>query len=240
MSNWQTVRQMILDELDRPNDGDLADRALCEALEFCQKQRFWFNRGSWEIFTVANQYAYDLPSNFFSPLGDVFYVSTSEPSIRRAMQPRTTNWIENMLQISSESDGTSEINSSVTSRNSLFYSFDGTQILLAPIPDTSGDTVTGRCVLQWPVPIREYSATGGWKILDPDTRQPLNGSYTSPWFTYGSQLVKARAKMILCERHYSDASGLAAATQDFANAMNSLKQETTRKLGKRQLRGYLT
>lgn len=237
--DWLTNRQLIIEELDRPNDTELVDRAMVEALQYNQKHHLYFNEGRWSLLTIADEYIYDLPSNVLYTVGDVYLTYSGSPDTRRRLVNRTTDWVEQHRSLATDHDLWGDWTTGMAAGLPSFYAMRNRQIYIGPIPAESDHVIDGRCVIDYGIPLVQYTRDKSWRVLDPVSLEPISSSWTTPWLNEGGALVRARAKQYLCTRYYDDVAGAAAAQNDYIEALQHLRTESTRRRRPTALIGYL-
>ena len=241
MADWQTMVADILQEVNKPNDSDLADRAIASALRYLRSERFWFNEGTFEIITIKDQFEYAMPTDFVS-LIDRPYITWDTSSSRRALLDKTHEFTNDYRHYTWEFNGFSVTNQGVPAAFALVPDSDMPQrskMVVVPIPDQDGRIIDGRYVRDFGIPLVKYTGSA-WTLLDPanetDTVPP---TYTSPWFIEGYDLLKNRAIYYMYKRYYRDMEAAQAAVLEYADHFNRLRVEHNRRSAVRTTRGYL-
>lgn len=122
MSDFRTIRNRILDELDRDDLSAQAELAIKSAVEFYSPRRFWFNEARATASTVADQEYYPLPDDFVAE--DVLTISVNDTvyPLRRVSNEQIDDWT---------------MSTSVNTGRPQEYALQGTELRLYPVPDDS-------------------------------------------------------------------------------------------------------
>lgn len=232
MSDWQTIKQAILEEADKPNDGELVERAMCEALRFMRALRFWWNEDIGTITTVADQTEYDLPTDFLSIIGKAYYINSGDTNSKRVMYERTVDWIEDFRYDGFDWD------SMAMSGPPQFYTIRESKMLILPVPSTSGDTVEFRYVKDLGTPIEKYDGTA-WTTYQSNGTTAMTTTFSNAWFVIGRDMLKHRALYTLYDNFYKD-DGLAQKhLGKYLEALQRIRGQFTRRRATRSVRPWI-
>ena len=235
MANWGTIKQDILETIDKPNDSSLVERSLCETLRFLRTVRFWWNESTFKIYTTANLGEYDLPQDFLGFIGKVFHKEitvsgdTTTEGAKRELVPRTMDWLEAYRYTNEEWDA------SLAAGRPLFYSLSESKLWLSPIPDSDGDEVSARYLRDLGTPQEVYSGSA-WSVYAPNTETAIASTFSHAWFKEGYDILKHRCCYNLYQDIYKDQENAQAHLQKFLEAMDRVRSETSRRKAARELR----
>lgn len=232
MSDWRTLKQAILEEADKPNDAELVERSLCEALRFLRAIRFWWNEDVATLTTIADQYEYDLPTDFLAMIGKCYYIDAGDTSSKRVMYEKTVDWMEDYKY-----DGF-DWESMIMSGPPQFYSIRESKMLLLPVPTESGDSVEFRYIKDLGTPIEKYNGTA-WTVYAADGVTTLPATTTNAWFTTGRDLLKHRALYVLYDNFYKDEALASKHMQKYLETLQRLRGQFTRRRATRSVRPWL-
>lgn len=232
MSDWQTVKQAILAEANRPNDSTAVERALCEALRFNRNQQAWFNEGESYITTVADQYVYDLPPDFLSMIGSPYF-SASGSSARRTLIGRSRQFVEDFKYSNS---GVIDDETDLLNGTPMYFATDARKIYLLPVPSEAGATVTFRYLRDMGSPYMKYSGSA-WSVYDPDSNVALSATYTNPWLDEAQDVTRFRALYIYYNT-LGNQEAAGAAMQQWLEALRQLRVRNTKAKGSVKVRGH--
>jgi hypothetical protein len=237
MADFQTLRKTLMEEADKPNATTYANRATVEALRFHKSDHYYFNEGYFELVTTADTYRYKLPQDFVRALGDIYYTPANSPTAIRRMTPQTMDFVTEYRYVGTDPFHVGDWESGLTSGPPSGYAFYGGELIVHPVPDTSSEKISGRYVRDLWTPEIVYDGTD-WQLYEPWSRTTtLPATFTNAWFQDGFELIRARAMMILQQRYYKNGEAAQAALIDNLEAKNRLLQESTRRRGKRTMRG---
>lgn len=80
MSALSVVRARIADDLNRSDLNTQIDKAINRAIEFYEKQRFWFNENTWTFVTVAGTESYTFSTASTTDLLEIDQVTLTRTS----------------------------------------------------------------------------------------------------------------------------------------------------------------
>jgi hypothetical protein len=222
ITSWTDIKQRILDEINKPNDGELVDQALIEALKFHRSDTWWFNQGTWEVRTVADQSTYPLPTDFVSLIDNPFLTqSTENNNDRRILENRTQEWID-AYQNHQWDYWEAELSTGPPRGCAIVHPDNVPSIFVAPIPTQADWRIDGRYYRDFDIPYRRYISSA-WAMYHSGTNTALEeADYTSPWLEgIAGDLIAARAMYYLASRFYSDPN----ATQTYLLLWSEIKNQ---------------
>lgn len=241
--DWQTARQLIVEDIDRANDPDAVDRAIIESLRFNRKVQTHFNQGRWSVPIEVNTDTYtpivigheQEPWAFHHGLGRPFFKLSKE--VRpQALMERTKDFLEGRhFTEFYELDW-------IHQGYPTWYHWNEDEpvtLRIYPEPtDLAGATLEGRCLIDFGVPTTSYNGSG-WTLKQPDGTDELPGTFTTKWLSEGSTAIIEYAKLLLYKNRFMDATAAMSAQEEYIKALTDLKSVTARKGGiRRQVRGY--
>lgn len=226
MTDRQTLRKVLMTELRMSGIEDDVDRAIIDSLRFNRRYRFWFNIGTAEHDTVADQYSYALPTDYLSIVGDVYYTA-SGGSVRTPMMELTVDELE-------ASRGVYEGGTSIASTPRA-YACDGTSLLVSPAPSVDDETIDYRYHKDLGVPTYAYDGSA-WVFREPDG-DPLQDDYTNDFLVHASELVRTRAAYYLHTDNFPRPERAQASLQRWLEALAQLRAESTRRRRTRVIHG---
>lgn len=229
MANWGTIKQDILETIDKPNDGALVERALCESLRFLRTMRFWWNEKKLEIPTAVDEGEYDLPGDFLGFVGKVFYVDESSAETKRELVPRTMDWLEANRYAGPEWEPT------LSSGRPLYYALSSRKLFLAPIPDSAADLISARYLYDLGTPQESYSGSA-WTVYAPNTETAIASTFSHEFFKEGYDILKHRTIYTVYDNVWKDPENAQRHLQKFLEALDRIRSETTRRKAGRELR----
>lgn len=240
MANRRTLKKQIQVELDKPNDGDSIDRAICEALRHLRGEQFWFNQDRLSLTTVAEQWEYDLPDDFVRLHSDLYFQRSGSETTRRALTFRTSPWSEEYKHAGSDPFHIGDWEAGIQYGPPHSFSIYGNKVMLNPIPDTSGDLVVGPYIKDLGTPLYDYDGSA-WDFYDPDGVTPLAVDYTNDWFTHGQDVLRTKAVYYLQQNIYRDLEGTQLALGQHLEAVTRLRKRSNALTagGNMQIRGWL-
>jgi hypothetical protein len=237
MSDWQTVRKQILEELNKPNDSSYADRAMAEAIRHHRTEHYWFNESRFEIVTSANVWHYPLPSDFLRPIGEIYYARVNSATSRRKMSNKTNDFVEQTRYLGTDPDRWGSWESGISSGPPSVYAIYNGELCVSPIPDTDAEVIDGRYVRDLGTPQVIYNGSA-WAIYTPwSLSTALPATYANNWLTDGQDLIRSRAIYYMQKRLYRNDEGAQNALMDNVEAMNRLRTESHRRRGPKSIRG---
>lgn len=236
MSDHQTLRKMIMEELDRPNDSTYVDRAIVEALRYHRADHFWFNEGYFELVTTQGQWAYDLPADFIRQIGHVYFTRASSPTDRKVLRNKTSDYVEQARYLGTDPDHWGTWESGMSSGTPSCYALYDGQLVLSPMADTTGDKINGRYVRDLGIPTVLYDGSN-WQLYLPNTSSTtLPATYTNDWYKDGQDLIRTRTNYILYTRYYKNPDAAQSAAMENAEALVRMRTEFTRRRSPRTIR----
>ena len=227
--NWATIKQDILETIDKPSDGSLVERNLCQTLRFLRSIRFWWNEGRFSLFTTTDKGEYDLPHDFLGFVGKVFYTDSSGSGAKREMGAKTMDWLESYRYTSDDWDA------SLAAGRPLYYALTTDKIWLSPIPQRDGDEVSGRYLMDLGTP-QEYYSGSAWSVYAPNTETAIASTFSHAFFKEGYDILKHRCIYNLFNDVYKDAENAQVHLQKYLEAMDRVRSESTRRKAARELR----
>ena len=227
--NWATLKQDILETIDKPNDGSLVERAMCESLRFLRSMRFWWNEGNLQVATTAEVEQYDLPDDFLGFIGKVFYSDDSMSGTKFEMSPRTVDWIESSWSVGVEWEST------VNTGRPLFYALSSSKLLVSPVPDAEGAIIEGRYLRDLGTP-REYYSGSAWSVYAPNTETAISSTFSHAWFTEGYDILKHRTIYTLYDNVYKDQEISQKHLQKYLEFLDRQRSSTNRRKAAREIR----
>lgn len=237
MSDWQTVRKVILEEVDRPNDTTYANRALVEALRFHRSDHYWFNEGYFDLLTTADTYRYKLPDDFVRQIGELYRSPSGSPTARYRLANRTVDFVTQYRHVGTDPDRWGSWEAGISSGPPSSYAYFNGELVLQPIPDTSSDIISGRYVRDLGIPSIKYDGTN-WLLYEPWSQTTtLPATFTNAWLTEGQDLIRSRAVHILQQRYYRNPEAAQAALFENVETKNRLLVEGHRRRGPKSIRG---
>lgn len=200
---FQTMANAIADDID-DTQGEYVEqiqKAIFAAIRYCERDVYYFNETRDVTFTtVPDQQWYGAAANPEIPtLVTIQALYLESDVIERRMLRRTIN------------EEIERISDSTASRGEPYeWAYFNRQIRLYPIPGETSYTIRMQ--------------------LGPYRLDPIqNAEDTNAWFTEAYDMIKARAKYILAKDTLKDATVAAEALNDYGDAQQSLKAETSRR-----------
>lgn len=176
MSNVETIRTRIAQDLRQPSTGELADRidlAIAQVLARLATERYGLNEAEKTISTVASQAAYSLGNDWIAPLGDG----------RAFIDVQQNDNLREPLTVISRSAYRELDASSVTDGYPDTITFWNKQMFVWPTPDEVHD-IHLDYIKDLGVPVATYSGgTLSWKLSTDGSAIATIADHTSDWFT---------------------------------------------------------
>lgn len=244
MSTLDTMRAMLRTEL-RMN-SPYVDAAIAEAIKYCRNEEYWFNAAKHTFLTVADQYQYELPSDYLSIRGEVFVRPNGSDGTRYIARHISLDELESYLFSLSEWDGYQS-----TGRTKV-YAIDNAsrKIHLGPTPSNSGDEVYFRYTKDLGTPTYTATTTSSSPpslatvvtLTDPDG-STLSTGFTNEWFKEGFDLVRNRAMYYLWTRYHGGTEESQVKAQNylmqFLEERMRIRGESADKTSPRLVRRYI-
>jgi len=205
MATLAQIKADIADDIDDTTGEYSAAiaKAVTKAIRYCERKPFYFNETRDITFpTVATQEWYDGVDNSNIPtLVRIQYAFREDANNVRLPLNRETPELLEYLADNSAIRG-----------EPMSWTYFGQRIRLYPIPDTQPFTIR----LQ----------VGPYRLA------PLvNDSDSNVWTTEAEDLVKARAKYIVCKDTLKDPNMAAEALNDYNDQLSALQAETSARNG---------
>jgi len=94
MSTFLQMRTKIADYLDRSDLSSQINDAINRAIEYYEKERFWFNEKTGTFATVANTKNYSSAGGVPTDIAEIDYVEVTQSGKEYEVEPRTYNYIK--------------------------------------------------------------------------------------------------------------------------------------------------
>jgi hypothetical protein len=211
LGDFGSTIEDILVDLNEPTTTAAKDRIrrfICRCGERHRAERFRWMRSQWRLVLRAGVGTYDLRTAFDVPL------RTIEGKYIRNLQTGTGDVpVYDITRQDMETVMGRRVRENLYRGTPRIFAVEGGRLELDPAPDTDGDILQGRGFKIVPGP--ERWQTGGTWSFSPD-------SFTSEWFTDGSELVNSwvRYKMYVGPlRNHDDAATAAGEYEEIKAAM---------------------
>lgn len=208
MSDFQTMKSRVSDELARDDLSSQIALAIKDAIREHEGKRFFFNEKRFRLLTIEDQEYYALssltetdetPLDAGVTLLEIDSVTLTENNQPYPLSERTQQWMDRM-----QSPATT------TTSTPTDYAIYADEIRLYPIPDGGYE-----CIISGLARLKTLSA-------DADT---------NAWMTEGDALIRHTAKKLLYRDVLRDAVGLQMAMTAEAEALAALERKTAAKIG---------
>lgn len=201
MSTLSQMRSRIADDLDRSDLSTQIDKAINRAIEYHEKERFWFNETSGTLTTVANQESYSSSdAAFIANILDVDLVRiTFATTDKEELDRKDFNYIQ-------------ELNNGNSTGRPTYWAWYQNKIYLSIIPNAA-----------WTITVfyqKKYSST-----------QLSGDSDTNDFTSYAEDLIEARARAWLYARVIKDVDQAQIAKTEEAEALAALREKTRKIIG---------
>lgn len=229
------MRQMLyrVCHSDTTTSGSEAEsdvtRAIIESIGYNRRYNFGWNEAVYQFYTEQDMARYDLPRDFVTMAGEVFYSSTSDGSVlsKRPMKWRSLEWVESNKFVIT--DGNEYLDSGVP----YFYAIDpkGKRLVLSPTPSTTNDLIEFSYIRDPGTPRFKYTGSA-WAFYLPDSDDAISATFTNEWFNEGFYLIFNRAAFILWSREMGGTEEATIRAQEhlklWADELARLRAETAR------------
>lgn len=192
---------VIQDEIDDITDEYVAQiqESIFSAIRFCERETFYFNESREVVFQTR--------------AGQRVYDEAESRHIESAVKIKNVylrSDPHNKIELEQKSPSSLEpLLSSAQQGTPVYYSYFDRKLYLYPTPD------------------RVYQVQ---LILSPQRLSEIeNVDEEHPWFVYGFDLIKARAKYELYKNILKDPDCAAAAYNDFTEQLHGLREETSKR-----------
>jgi len=188
--NFGTLAQRIKEEIHRARslDDDFAKKAVCSAIQHYSGQRFHFNEGTHSFLTVASQGEYGQESSLGA--NDGYSEAMLRPDV--VVLERSTNWRYPLDRIS-YNEYASRRAWITTTGYPCCWTWHRRKMFLWPFPSTADWKVIVDFVKDIGTPIAKY-ASGAWSYVERTTGDSVTDNWTSDWFKFAEELIRARAE----------------------------------------------
>lgn len=249
LRNWGTaVRELQLLCRRASNDTDAIKRALCEAIEYHEREHLWFKAGRFTVLMTAEKSRYrrgegasstttGVPDDLESIPQDLQLWPSGNETARVPMRALARERIERAVT----TDPTDE---ALVTGAPQSWGWYNDELLISPVPSSSTDVVAGPYERSLGTPYALY-ASSSWGFFKPST-QAMEDTYPNPaegeknaWFGEGYNLTKYRAAFVLQNSYLRDDREANACLVHWQEEVSRLQAQGTQRRMRREVQGYL-
>lgn len=151
---------------------------------------------------------------------------------------RTADWVEEYKYTGTDPMHVGDWEAGIESGPPHSVAVFNGELLVVPIPSTTGDYVGGRYVKDIGTPTYKHDGSA-WVFYQPDGTTPLTDTYTNAWFTDGRDALRTRAMYYLQTNIYRDIENAQVALAENQDVVNRYRVNTNKKIGTAlTVRGY--
>lgn len=215
MSDFQTMKSRVGDELARDDLSSQIALAIKDAIREHEGKRLFFNEQRFRLLTIEDQEYYALSAltktdesvlDAGVTLLEIDSITLEENGQRYTLNERTQQWMDRH-----------QAPAATTTSTPTDYAIYGDEIRLYPIPDDGYE-----CIISGLARLSTLS----------------DEADTNAWMTDGEALIRHTAKKLLYRDVLRDATGLQLAMTAEAEALAALERKTAAKIGTGRIRAW--